>query len=97
MNKIINNNKMPCICDCRHQARIIKRYFESVSLSETTINTTIDSWNVHEQLYLLNKDIYTDFNEYIKSNISRNNMEMIYNKYKNCNCCFRHKENFPEL
>jgi hypothetical protein len=87
---------MPCICDCRHQARMIKHYYESVSFNETP-NTTIDSWNVHEQLYILNKDIYTDFNEYIKSNISKSNMEMIYNKYKNCICCSRHKDNFPEL
>ena len=89
---------MPCICDCRHQARVVKHYCGRVSFNETTTTyNTIDSWNVHEQLYLLNKDIYIDFNAYIKTNISKSNMEMIYNKCKQCNCCSRHKENFPEL
>lgn len=94
----INNNKMPCICDCRHQARIIKSYCDTISFNETTTSpNTIDSWNVHEQLYLLNKDIYIDFIEYIKNNISKGNMELIFNKSKKYNCCHRHKENFPEL
>ena len=88
-----------CKCSCRHDARWIVH----------TIENYMDNLCQYNCIRL--PETAEEFHNYINNNLQygKNPVEIIYesysyndciillNRFRNCQCCIRHKQNFPYL
>ena len=88
-----------CNCSCRHDARWISR----------TLEYCVEELSNHDSIRL--PETSEVFHNYVTNNIqngkepidiicenySYNDCLELLNRFRNCQCCIRHKQNFPYL